>query len=196
MAISAPFPYRINPDVESRNPTGIFKLKFGLSGEKYFIYKGMKLATTVENLSKQIIREWNHPKDDSILLKVIEYLRRSRVTEMSVEVIKESDDHVDILLEEYQALQAAKDDTNCLNTRFVNNEYFPQWISQTAINEFHKRLQGVKEPAHYKNLHRFLSRNIEDPDLAQKVYEYVIKNFRAAGSRKKRNESLKAISKK
>src|SRR5687767_6540158 len=120
MSVTAPFPYVINPDVARRNPTAVFKLIFG---KKYFIFKGLKIAGTVENLSKQIHRELANPKEDSILIKVIAYIKKHRIPTMSVEVLYEGDAILDLLMQEYKALQAAKKDENCLNTRFTNNEY-------------------------------------------------------------------------
>ena len=49
MALNAPFPYTIDHEISVRNPTGVFKLKFGLSGKKYFIFKGLKISNTIEN---------------------------------------------------------------------------------------------------------------------------------------------------
>lgn len=174
MLVTAPFPFQMEEE-DSRKGTCVFKLMFG---SKYFIYKGLKVKKTVENLSVQIHKELNNPKENSILFKVIAYIQKSRVTMMKVEVIKESDAIVDLLLAEYEVLQSAKDDVNCLNTRFFNNEYFPNWIPQTAVNEFQKRLQGAKPTDTDKNLKRFLSRNIDDNDLVDTIFAYVKKNFK------------------
>lgn len=174
MLITAPFPYHIEEE-DQRRGTCVFKLIFGT---RYFIYKGLKISKTVENLSAQIHKELNNPKENSILFKVIAYLHKSRTTLMRVEVIEESDAIVDLLMTEYNVLQAAKKDVNCLNTRFYNNEYFPNWIPQSAVNEFQKRLQGTKPTDTDKNLKRFLSRLIEGDDAIEKIIEYVKKNYK------------------
>jgi hypothetical protein len=193
MSVTAPFPYTINPDVARRNPTAVFKLVFG---KKYFIFKGLKIAKTVEGLSAQIHREKNNPKDDSILINVISYIKRQRIVMMDVEVLFESDAIVDILHEEYKALQAAKKDENCLNTRFTNNEYFPQWVPQSAINEFQAKLQGVHPTDHEKKLRTYLRRTLQDEETAEKIVNYVLNNFRASRPRPKKHESSKNIPKK
>ena len=193
MSVSAPFPYFIDEDVKRRNPTAVFKLLFG---QRYFIFKGLRIAHTVETLSKQIHREKANPSEDSLLIKAIEYIRRARITTMTVEVICEQENPVELLMCEYEALQAAKSDKNCLNSRFINNEYFPQWISQTAINEFNLRLQGRKPTNHEKNLKRFLSNHLENAEIVEKVFKYVTEHFRASSPRRKKHENRKNLSKK
>lgn len=174
MIAVAPFPFQM-ADEDRRKGTCVFKLVFGT---KYYIFKGLKIEKTVENLSKQIWKELNNPKEDSILFKVIAYIQKSRVTMMKVELIKESDSIVDLLMTEYEALQAAKNDVNCLNTRFFNNEYFPNWIPQSAVNEFNRRLQGGKPTDTDKNLKRFLSRLIEGEEAIEKIVQYVKEHYK------------------
>jgi hypothetical protein len=186
MALNAPFPYTMDFEMKARNATGVFKLKFGLSGKKYFIFKGLKIALTIENLSKQIYRELNssHQKEDSILFKVIAYIRTSKVTTMQVEVIREVDDTVELLMTEYESLQAAKGDSDCLNTRFTNLDYYPHWIPQYAINDFVKRLGGIKPRDKDKNLLKFLKTTLEaakakNPDeVAESIVSYLTKRYR------------------
>jgi hypothetical protein len=194
MGINSSFAYHfVDPDIQYKNPTGVFKLSFG---RKYFIFKGLRIATTVENLSKQLHREISKPKDDSVLFKVVAYLRKQRTKVMDVDVLFESDAIIDVLMAEYEALKAAKEDPDCLNTKFINNEYFPNWIPQHVINDFLKRLQGVGPTNNEKNLKRFLSNHIENEELVERVVKYVTTHFRGAAPRKKRNESNKDISKK
>jgi hypothetical protein len=66
MIITAPFPFQMEEE-DRRKGTCVFKLIFGT---KYYIFKGLKVAKTVENLSAQIHKELNNPKEDSILFKV------------------------------------------------------------------------------------------------------------------------------
>lgn len=186
MALNAPFPYTLDYEVASRNPTGVFKLRFGLSGKKYFIFKGLKIAMTVENLSKQIYRELNSQfqKEDSILFKAIAYIRSSKVTTMQVEVVMEVDDTVELLLTEYETLQAAKNDSDCLNTRFTNTDYYPHWIPQVAINDFLKRLGGVKPRDKDKNLLKYLKGTLKDAKtkdydtVAVNIVTYITQRYR------------------
>ena len=93
-------------------------------------------------------------------------------------MIFESDAIAQILLTEYEELQKAKDDPNCLNVRFVNNEYYPHWVPQVAINEFTKQLQGAAMTDKEKNLRRFLSKFIKNSDDLQKIIEYLKERYR------------------
>jgi hypothetical protein len=174
MAISSPFPYTYKEVYAS--VTCVFKLWFG---GKYFIFKCMKLHAASENLSAQIHRELSNPKEDSIIFKVVAYVKRARVTTMAVEVIHETDDPVELLKVEYEQLQKAKDDPNCLNTRFVNNDYYPKWIPQTAINEFNKQLQGhvTGKGEKIRKLRRFLSKYTKSPEDLQKIMAYIEERF-------------------
>lgn len=174
MIFTAPFPFQMEEE-DKRKGTCVFKLIFG---KKYYIFKGLKVGKTVENLSAQIHKELNNPKEDSILFKVIAYIQKSRTTMMRVEVIKETDAIVDLLLCEYEALQDAKNDVNCLNTKFFNNEYFPNWIPQSAVNEFNRRLQGAKPTDTDKNLKRFLTRLIEGDEAIDKIVQYVKEHYK------------------
>jgi hypothetical protein len=177
MSITSPFPYTIKDDPGS--VTCVFKLWFG---KKYYIYKALKLHQLLENLSAQIHRERQNVKENSILFEVIKYINKSRVTMMEVEVLKATDEYVDLLMTEYEALQEAKDDDNCLNLKFVNHEHFPNWMPQVAINEFTKRLQGEKMPDKHRNLRRFLNANLPDTkdkaDVVEKFFKYVTKHFK------------------
>jgi hypothetical protein len=174
MSVTSPFPftYKGSPD----SVTCVFKLWFGA---RYFIFKGLKLHASAENLSTQIHRERLRPKEDSILFKVIAYINRARVTNMTVESIHETDDPVEILKVEYEQLQKAKKDPNCLNTRFVNNDYYPKWIPQTAINEFNKQLQGhvTGKGEKIRKLKKFLSKYTKNSDDLQKIIEYIELRF-------------------
>lgn len=120
----------------------------------------------------------SRPKEDSILYKVIAYINRARITSMKVEVIHETDNIAELLMVEYEQLQKAKKNPNCLNTTFVNNEHYPHWMPQAAINEFTKQLHGVKMPDKHKNLKKMLSNHIKDPVVVEKVFEYVVLKFR------------------
>lgn len=174
MSITSPFPFTYKGTPES--VTCVFKLWFGT---RYFIFKGLKLYAAAENLSTQIHRERLKPKEDSILFKVIAYINRARVTNMTVESIHETDDPVEILKVEYEQLQKAKKDPNCLNTRFVNNDYYPKWIPQTAINEFNKQLQGhvTGKGEKVRKLKKFLSKYTKNNDDLQKIIEYIELRF-------------------
>lgn len=171
MAISSPFPYVFKEPTQS--VTCVFKMIFGT---KYFICKGLKLHSIAESLSTQIHRELNRPKEDSILFKVVAYVKKARVTTMTIDVIHETDDPVELLKVEYEQLQKAKKDPNCLNTRFVNNDYYPKWIPQTAINEFNKQLQGHgrnNKGEKIRRLKKFLSKYTKNPEDLEKMVAYI-----------------------
>jgi hypothetical protein len=172
MAVTDPFPFTYKEPHDSTSC--VFKLKFGT---RYFIFKCLKLHASVAGLSKQIHRELRTPKDDSILFKVVAYVKKARVTMMEVEVIHDADNPVDLLKVEYEQLQKAKKDPNCLNIRFVNNDYYPAWIPQTAVNEFNKQLQGKRVPEKIKNLKKFLSKYTKNPEDLQKIIEYIETKF-------------------
>lgn len=176
MSVTSPFPFTYKGPYEGTSSC-VFKLRFGT---KYFIFKCLKLNHTAEGLSKQIHRELNIPKEDSILFKVVAYVKRARVTMMEVEVIHDADNPVDLLKVEYEQLQKAKKDPNCLNTRFVNNDYYPAWIPQTAINEFNKQLQGHAKTGKgekMRRLKKFLSKYTKSPDDLEKIMEYIEGKF-------------------
>ena len=185
MAVNSPFPYEFN-NPEQSNCMAVFRLNIGT---KYFIYKGLKVKKTVEGMSAQIHRERNNLKENSILFKVVTYIRQKRVTQMTVDVIKETDHPVDLLIAEYEALQAAKTDSNCLNITFFNNEYYPGWIPQKAVVEYNKWLQGEEMPNTHKNLKDFLIKHV-DKNVADKIFKYVTERFKPG------NESRKTVSKK
>lgn len=176
MGISSPFPftYKDSPD----SVTCVFRLRFGAA--KYFIFKALKLHATVEGLSAQIHKERMGVKEDSIMYKVVAYINRTRTTIMTVEVIHETDDPVELLKVEYEQLQKAKKDPNCLNTRFTNNDYHPRWIPQTAINEFNKQLQGApdnRKGEKIRKLNKFLIKYTNNKDDLQKIIEYIEQRF-------------------
>lgn len=173
MSITAPFPYTFKDEYDST--TCVFKLWFGT---RYFIFKGLKLKNTVENLSTQIHRERRRPKEDSILIKVIAYITKARMTSMVVERIFESDAIAQVLMVEYEELQKAKKDPNCLNARFTNTEYYPKWVPQVAINEFTKQLQGPAMSHKEKNLKKVLSKCIKKQGDVQKIMKYIGERFK------------------
>lgn len=172
MSVVAPFPYTFKDDYPSN--TAVFKLWFG---SRYFIYKGLHFKATVERLSSQIHWERSREKENSILSKVTAYINKARVTNMTVEVIFASDAIAQILMVEYESLQKAKKDPNCLNTSFVNTEHYPKWVPQVAINEFTKLL-GTGLSDKQKNLRRFLSKYTKNSDDLQKIMEYISERFR------------------
>lgn len=173
MPTSSPFPYTYKEEYQST--TAVFKLWFG---KRYFIYKGMKFKTTVENLAFQIHREIRTPKDDSILVNVIAYVKKGRITYMEVEKLFEADSHVDLLMFEYETLQEAKNDQNCLNTRFTNTDYYPNWIAQVAINEFVSRLQKPAISQKGKNLKKYLKKYIDNQEDLEDIMTYILERFK------------------
>ncbi len=158
--------------------SGVFILRFG---EKYFIYKGLSIKAAVENLSKQISRELLAPKEDSILFKAICYIRTSGIPFATVDVKCISDDPVLVLTTEYEELKKAKDDVNCLNTKFENLSHIPKWIPQKSVVKFKKITEGktVKKDVH-KDVHlRNYLKKMKLPDeQALKIVEYVQTRYR------------------
>lgn len=177
MLITAPFPFNIDPELKRRNPTAVFKLVFGTT-HRYFIFKGLRIYQTAESLSKQINKEINEPKEDSIMFKVVAYIKRARPAIMNVELIFESDSYPDILMAEYEALQAAKKDPNCLNTRFTNIEYFPHWISHKVAQDYLKWHGGRKPTNKEKNLRKFLNTQIRGKDAIDAIVDYIKDKWR------------------
>ena len=157
---------------------GVFKLLFG---EKYFIYKGLSVKATVDNLSKQISRELSAPKEDSILFKVVCYIKTTGTPSATVEIKCISDDPLLILTTEYEELNKAKDDVNCLNIKFENLSYVPKWIPQKAVVKFKKLVEtGSAKKVVHKDVHlrNYLKKmKLPDEDV-NKIVEYVQTRYR------------------
>ncbi len=171
-------PFRVESIDKIPGDAGVFKMFFG---KKYFIYKGKSLHLTVSNFAKQIDRELRLPKEDSILAKAIAYLKRYPVTSAAVEVLMTSDDPLAVLMAEFEALQAAKEDPECLNVTFDNTAYFPQWIPQKDVINFKKKLEGkilrrtVPKDVHLRN---YLEKMNLSKARVNQIVEYVLKRYR------------------
>lgn len=171
-------PFRIEGMARIPSQPGAFKLFFG---KKYFIYKGKSLQLTISNFAKQIDRELRNEKKDSILFKVIAYLKRYPVTSASVEVLMTSEDPIEVLMAEFTALQAGKDDPDCLNVSFENTQYIPAWIPQKDVVIFKKKLEGKKlvrsipKDVHLRN---YLEKMKLSRAKVDQIVEYVLKRYR------------------
>lgn len=156
----------------------VYKLTFG---DRYFIFKAMNLRQSIKPLAEQLDREIRNPKEDSMLIKVVSFLRTYPVNFASVSVIHVDDDNIKLLMAEYNALEAAKDDHNCLNMNTSNTDYFPKWVTQKEIVKFKAWVDGKTvrfKPSKDVFLRKYLAKfNIAEVDQ-EKIFNYVRERYR------------------
>lgn len=171
-------PFRIEGLDKLLSQPGVFKMNFG---KKFFIYKGKSVHLSVDIFSKQIDREIRNPKSTSILVKVVAYLKRYPVTSASIDVLMYTEDPVELLLAENEALQANKENKDCLNISFDNTAYVPQWIPQKDVVAYKRKLEGkrmqskVPKDVHFKN---YLNKMKLSAKKVDQIFEYVKARYR------------------
>jgi len=156
----------------------VYKLTFG---DRYFIFKAMNLSQSIKPLAEQIDREIRSPKEDSILYKVISFLRTYPVNFASVSIIHAGEDNVKLLMAEHEALEAANSDTNCLNVNISNTDYFPKWITQKEIMKFKAMVEGKTvrfKPSKDVYLRKYLSKFSIPAGDQEKIFNYVRERYR------------------
>lgn len=163
--------------VQAKTPC-LFKI---WAGNKYYIWKSNSVRPLMESVTeKQLSKEVEVPKLDSIFKKLVDHLRTAKLSEVTVEVIKNYNDPYLLLKDEYDMLQAAKKDKKCLNLEFVNHKLYPKWISQEAINNFkiyYTKGKKVGSSDKDKRLLKFLNYRCEK-ELSEAIYQYVKKNYK------------------
>lgn len=131
MRISNPFRYIFREAYQSNSC--IFKMWFG---QNYFLWKSKALHQSVNQFAVEIDRRLRLgcKPDDTVYPKIVTYIRRARVSLFEVEVVYESDNPAEILIQEHKLLLAAKKDEKCLNISFT--PYIPKWIPESAEKEY------------------------------------------------------------
>lgn len=144
MRISNPFRYSFieyKPSVQS-----VYKLHFG---KKYLIVKCKALHQSVNQAAKEIDQRIRLGLKGELDLyrKVIQHIKRARVTEMRVEVICQPEDALDLLKCEYEQLALGKqDEENCLNG-FPAEIHYPKWIPEETVKTFQKWMADQSKKA-------------------------------------------------
>jgi hypothetical protein len=110
----------------------VYKMKLGKT-KKFFIWKTNKLKPSLVGMSKDLQRKIDKGCDDQdIFCKLASYMRARSVRNITVEVLVETDNLVDLLDQEKNILNEAKSDRiNCLNSSF--EPYIPGWIKTCHI---------------------------------------------------------------
>lgn len=165
-----------NKDYKHGNPT-LFKI---WCGKKYYIWKSNSVKALMQKVvESQIQKEIQVPKATSIFYKLSQHCKAKKVDVIVVEVLMVASPY-NILVAEYDMLQASKKDENCLNMTFSNHDTYPRWIPQDDINAFktyYTKGKKVGSSDKDKRLRKFLSTKVEK-DLLDKIVAYVKKNYK------------------
>lgn len=168
----------ILPDEIQNAEKCMFKLSFGESKEKYFLFKALKLKPVIQSLSEQLYREYNKPNVNSILYKVVAYYKKHRPGAFHVSVISPKGlSVVDLLVFENKTLKQAENDANCLNIEFDNTKFAPRWVSHADIVLFKQKLKGKTTGDILTRLDNYLAKFIDNQGSKKKVVAYIKKNF-------------------
>ena len=175
--------YRNIDLVQSKTPC-LFKI---WAGDRYFIWKSVNVKTLMADVvAKQISKEVEVPKLDSIFLKLVEHCRAKKIQEVTIEILKNyQENELKLLQDEYDLLRASKDDKKCLNKLFVNHESYPRWISQEVINNFkiyYTKGRNVGSSTKDKNLRSFLNKLVKkeqiQKDSIEKIFTYIKERYK------------------
>lgn len=166
-----------NPDKISQEQC-IFKI---WAGTHYFVWKTNGIRPLMNRVADQITKEMLVPKKDSIFSKLVTHCLVRKITELSIEVIKNypTDQHA-LLMDEYNLLQASKKDKKCLNKDFVNHKSYPRWITQESMNNFkiyYTQGKNVGSSIKDKNLRKFLNgivyKEMTGDEFVERIFTYV-----------------------
>lgn len=170
-------PYLLPEEIKTAKKC-VFKLSFGESKEKYFIFKCLTVEPLVKSFAAQIYREIVRPKKDSMFEKVVAYYRKHRPSIMHVELISKPNlGGVEVLLAERKALKEAENDPNCLNTLFDNSIKESRWISHTDMTTFRETLKGKTPEDKLKKLENYLTKYAKSKAAKTKILSYIKRNF-------------------
>lgn len=166
-----------NPDAITKSPC-IFKI---WAGNHYYIWKTVNIRPLMDHMKDQLSKEIEVPKKESQFYKLVTYCQARKINELSIEVIGNyPDKQLELLMDEYNLLQASKRDKKCLNRIFINHDKYPRWISQDTINNFkayYTTGKNVGSSVKDKNLRKFLngivSREMTHEEFVEKIYTYV-----------------------
>lgn len=138
---------------------------------RFIVWKGGSLDTSL-HFMKNGLRGYG---EDNALSKFYDYIKSNPGFEYRVELVLESDNHYWILREEYNQLQAAKNDPHCLNKSFIpyqlimrqsNGEWSVGWIKMTWWAHY---VRWEKKHSKEKRIRRMPSqrgRKMPAPELA------------------------------
>lgn len=161
-----------NPDLLQKHLSDFLLVKIEV-GEKYQIWKVQKIKTVTSALPSQLDREVKIPDNKSIFYNMVKYIRRKKITELRVEILKGYQDRYQLLVDEYELLMNG--DKNLLNEK-NNIDHYPKWIPQDDINRFkvyYTKGKNTGSSAKDKNLNRFLSTLKIDQETKHKIYNYL-----------------------
>lgn len=151
-------------------------------GDRYFIWKSVNVKPLMTDVvEKQISKEVEVPKLDSIFSKLVEHCRAKKIQEVTIEVLKNyPSNELKLLQDEYDLLRVSKDDKKCLNKEFVNHKLYPRWISQEVQNNFklyYTKGRNVGTSTKDKNLRGFLNKLAKKEQIQsesiEKIFEYI-----------------------
>lgn len=144
--VTSKYPIEV-PTHEYYSNFAVYKIWFGT---RFFIWKGKSFSQSVESISVLIDRARRlHSNDDTnFLYHVVGYIKRSRVTKGSVEIISIADmddtDWLKYLKDEQNLLIAHRNNKLCLNNNFIS--HVPKWMGQGVEKEFNAWLKVWNKP--------------------------------------------------
>lgn len=135
-------PFRYSFDAPYKSTTCVFKLWFGT---RYFIWKTKSLHAGINKIAIELDRKLRLGfEPDNFYAPILRYIRSARIGLFRVEVLKETEDPAELLIFEFKALQAAKDDKKCLNKIF--EPQVPQWVPVEARQQLETAIAESKKP--------------------------------------------------
>lgn len=137
------FDYTINGKYTDQ-PT-VYRMTFGTTGKKFYIFKGKNLGQSVHTICKDIARYRKNGAAPTghLLEKVVNTVIKGRISFCKVDVLLQTDDVTALLGKEKLTLEQSKADPNCLNIIF--EPHVPKWISEIQESE-NKPLQSTIVP--------------------------------------------------
>lgn len=163
----------VNPELLEKNRDKPLLLKL-MIGNKYMFWKVLKISTALD-LKDQLTREVKVPNTKSVFYKLVNWIRKSKIYELRIEIISGYDDKSQLLINEYNLIKHNRSDKNLL-VKESNIDYYPKWIPQDAINIFKKFYTTGKQTGASnkdKNLKRFLNTLDLNKDITDKIYNYL-----------------------
>jgi len=130
-------------DIDGEYPSkpSVYKCYFGKS---FFIWKAKALQQGLSLLSRDLdIKFRKGYKEGDILSKMVDYVKKYRVSRFTVEVLHQTDDAAELLAFEAAELNRCFGSPLCLN---VSNElYLPKWIPLGDIERFKATIQETDD---------------------------------------------------
>lgn len=143
-------------------------------GDRYLFWKVLKISTAIK-ITGQIEKELRLPDKKSFFYNLTNWIRKSKIYEIRIEVISGYDNKAQLLIDEYNLISENKSDKKLLSNE-PNIKFYPRWIPQDDINVFKKYYTTGKNTGSSnkdKNLRRFLNTMELAPDQVDKIYNYM-----------------------